>query len=71
MRNNQNTKRAGRETDIVVTFGLKVKCSDYVSQNVSFDALHVTAVGMGEDLPLNLRPRQALGSENDRKPTNV
>ena len=71
MRNEQNTKRAGREIRIVVIFGLKAKCADYVAQNVSFVALNFTAVDMGEDLPLNLRLRQALGPENKQKSTNV
>ena len=60
----QSSERAGRNPPTAVSFGEKIKCIHYVAQALSVGELHFTAVDMGEDIPLNLRLRQALGSEN-------
>ena len=55
--------REGHTPSVVITFGGKAKCIDYVAQAASVGSLHFTSIDMGEDLPLSLKLRQALGSE--------
>ena len=42
-----------------------MKCVEFGAQDVSFGALHFTAIDMGGEIKLNVRTQRALGSEND------
>ena len=52
---------AGNDKEVRITWGATAKTIDYTSQQASFGSLHFLAIDMGEDVPLNLRMRQALG----------
>ena len=47
-----------------VTYGPRVKCLEFKTQDVSFGSLRVTAIDMGAGAKINLRTQRVLGSES-------
>ena len=63
----RNVCRDGTENKVRVIGGSQTRDVDYNAQSVSFGPLHFLAIDMGEDVPLSLRMRQAIGSGNPRE----
>ena len=53
----------GKQREISVATGQRMKCADYTARNIAFGPIHFSAVDMEEEVMLNFRTQHALGSE--------